>query len=243
MIRHGVAFSAFVSVLTLSTRVLAQNLIVNGGFEAGNTGFVSDYSFSAGGNCCEGQYTVRGNGNTFNGSFVNPPPSTPGSVLMMVCNGSTSPGLRVWFAAVAVSPGQTYRLNARGCTAVAGGPAVLHWKVDGVFIGASTTLPEVTREWVDVPAEWTAPPGTTSILLAVENRNTGRFPNDFYMDDLVMEVVCRADFNGDGFLDFFDYADFVAAFESGDPRADLNGDGFLDFFDYDDFVAAFESGC
>lgn len=55
--------------------------------------------------------------------------------------------------------------------------------------------------------------------------------------------VCFAEFNCDGFLDFFDYDDFVAAFESGDPAADVNGDAFLDFFDYTDFVSAFETGC
>jgi len=57
---------------------------------------------------------------------------------------------------------------------------------------------------------------------------------------------CPADFNGDNFVDGFDYDDFVACFE-GDPcppgkTADFNGDGFPDGFDYDDFVAAFETG-
>jgi hypothetical protein len=55
--------------------------------------------------------------------------------------------------------------------------------------------------------------------------------------------VCKIDFNRDGFVDFFDYTDFVIAFESGLPSADFNADGFLDFFDYGDFVAAFETGC
>ena len=58
---------------------------------------------------------------------------------------------------------------------------------------------------------------------------------------------CRADFNGDGFADFFDFDDFVSCFEGGPcPRgrtADFNGDGFADFFDYDDFVRQFEQGC
>jgi hypothetical protein len=57
---------------------------------------------------------------------------------------------------------------------------------------------------------------------------------------------CPADFNADGFLDFFDYDAFVACFEgSGTPGcgADFNDDGFADFFDYDAFVAAFEVGC
>jgi len=54
---------------------------------------------------------------------------------------------------------------------------------------------------------------------------------------------CPADFNGDGFLDFTDFDDFVFAFEAGDPSADFNTDGFLDFTDFDEFVAAFEAGC
>jgi hypothetical protein len=55
------------------------------------------------------------------------------------------------------------------------------------------------------------------------------------------------DFNRDGFVDFFNYDDFVRCFEGGacpcDQTADYNGDDFPDFFDYDDFVAAFASGC
>ncbi len=54
---------------------------------------------------------------------------------------------------------------------------------------------------------------------------------------------CGADFNNDGFLDFFDYDAFVEAFETGGPGTDFNGDGFVDFFDYDDFVLAYEAGC
>jgi hypothetical protein len=54
---------------------------------------------------------------------------------------------------------------------------------------------------------------------------------------------CPVDFNGDGFLDFFDYSDFVLAFETGAASADFNADGFIDFFDYSDFVAGYEAGC
>jgi len=64
-----------------------------------------------------------------------------------------------------------------------------------------------------------------------------------YVGHAVRENPCPADFNGDGFLDFTDFDDFVAAFEGGDPAADFNGDGFLDFTDFDDFVASFEAGC
>ena len=53
-----------------------------------------------------------------------------------------------------------------------------------------------------------------------------------------------ADFNHDGFVDGFDYDDFVRCFEGGfcdeGNHADFNEDDFLDGFDYDDFVRAFE---
>ena len=58
--------------------------------------------------------------------------------------------------------------------------------------------------------------------------------------------ACPADFNADGFLDFFDFDDFISCFEGFCPpglSADFNNDGFADFFDFDDFIAAFESGC
>lgn len=60
-------------------------------------------------------------------------------------------------------------------------------------------------------------------------------------------VYCSADFNSDGFVDGFDYDDFVACFEGaacpGSETADFNRDGFSDGFDYDDFIIAFEEGC
>lgn len=65
--------------------------------------------------------------------------------------------------------------------------------------------------------------------------------------ELQLEPSCPADFNGDSFIDFFDYSDYVLCFETGEcpegRSADFNGDEFVDFFDYADFVGAFETGC
>ncbi len=64
---------------------------------------------------------------------------------------------------------------------------------------------------------------------------------------LTVSYDCPADFNGDGFLDFFDYDDYVNCFETGTcppgKTADFTSDAFVDFFDYDAFVQAFEEGC
>ncbi len=60
--------------------------------------------------------------------------------------------------------------------------------------------------------------------------------------------TCEADFDGDGFVDFFDFDAYVACFEDANAcppgkTADFDGDGFVDFFDFDAYVAAFELGC
>ncbi|QOI99085.1 MAG: hypothetical protein HRU70_00695 [Phycisphaeraceae bacterium] len=61
------------------------------------------------------------------------------------------------------------------------------------------------------------------------------------------EPSCPADFNDDGFVDFFDLDAYVECFEGGEcppgKSADFNDDGFVDFFDLDAFVEAFEVGC
>ena len=67
----------------------------------------------------------------------------------------------------------------------------------------------------------------------------GSFPSEAAL----LTVNTPADFNGDGFLTFEDFDEFVAAFEAGEAGADFNGDGFLTFEDFDSYVLTFESGC
>lgn len=175
--------AALVSAVLAAPVLVGQNLVSNPGFEAGNTGFASDYAYSAGSNCCEGQYTVRSNGSSFNAAFVDPPPSSPGSVRMMVVNGSTVPNQRVWYVNVPVTAGTTYRFELAGCTAVATGPAILQWQVSGQLIGTPLPLPNVTSIWQINGATWVAP-ATGTVEVAIRNLNTNAFPNDFYIDDV-----------------------------------------------------------
>jgi hypothetical protein len=55
--------------------------------------------------------------------------------------------------------------------------------------------------------------------------------------------VCHADFNADGFVDFFDVDAFVLAFEQFEHDADLNHDETFDSLDVEEFAMAFELGC
>jgi hypothetical protein len=56
-------------------------------------------------------------------------------------------------------------------------------------------------------------------------------------------VPCRADFNGDGVADLFDFLAFFNAFDAGDALADFDFDGALTVFDFLAFQNRFDSGC
>ena len=54
---------------------------------------------------------------------------------------------------------------------------------------------------------------------------------------------CKADCDGSGALDIFDFLCFVNAFNAGEPVADCNADGAMDLFDFLCFTNAFNAGC
>ncbi|MHA7812868.1 MAG: hypothetical protein ACX94C_05685 [Phycisphaerales bacterium] len=54
------------------------------------------------------------------------------------------------------------------------------------------------------------------------------------------EQVCRADFNDDGQLNFFDVSSFIQSYNDG---GDYNDDGSTNFFDVSLFIQEFNAGC
>ncbi|MCC6677937.1 MAG: hypothetical protein IT436_12405 [Phycisphaerales bacterium] len=101
---------------------------------------------------------------------------------------------------------------------------------------------DITDFPLDLPT--ILPPGQTAHLLlsmsfqqfAIDSSFTATLIADGAAD-------CLADFNGDGFVDFADYLEFLNLYDSQDPAADLNGDGFIDFIDYLEFLNLYEAGC
>jgi hypothetical protein len=132
--------------------------------------------------------------------------------------------------------------GAAASSRVVDGPGVYEW--------ASTPgLVALVQGWVDAPS------GNHGMLFKGDELMAGtakRFESREFAEagarpTLIVRYACGADFNGDGFVDFFDYDAFVACFEGSacppDRDADFNRDGFVDFFDYDAFVELFETGC
>jgi hypothetical protein len=88
------------------------------------------------------------------------------------------------------------------------------------------------RDLIRVAAAEGSQNGSCRYITRVDLDRDGSITDTEVDDSLCSEM---ADFNLDGFLDFFDYDGYVAAFLAGDCVADVNKDGFLDFFDYDRF--------
>jgi len=77
------------------------------------------------------------------------------------------------------------------------------------------------------------------LLIAFEETGTGSFQ---YIDCLVGEQPCPADFNQDGGVDGDDVAAFFAAWSSSESAADVNFDGGVDGSDVEVFFAAWSAG-
>jgi hypothetical protein len=90
---------------------MAQDLIVNGNFEAGNTGFSNDYNYSPTDMQSARTYCVVANPASVHGSWASFGDHTTSSGLMLVANGDVTPANVVsleagqWFSLGAPCPG------------------------------------------------------------------------------------------------------------------------------------------
>ena len=173
----------------------AQNLVTNGNFEGGNTGFTSSYAFSPGGNSTEGQYTVRSNPFPWNGLFISAADHTSGSGLMYVGNGSPTNGSVVWASGpIAVAQNTNYFFEAFVmnvcCSSPFPGnsPSILEFSVAGLTtesLGTATTNLALAGTWEGLSKSWNSGLNT-SVSLSLINRNTAAAGNDFAIDDVFL---------------------------------------------------------
>jgi hypothetical protein len=75
---------------------------------------------------------------------------------------------------------------------------------------------------------------------------TAAYEGGLRIYDLNDCTLCRADFNNDGAVNFFDMASFLEAFSNQNPAADYfnnDDDGVINFFDISAFLTAYKAGC
>ncbi len=181
----------------------AANLVINGDFEAGSTGFTSTYVYADplvgtspithNSNLMwdEGTYTVGKSVNATHQYWTFGPfgDHTTGTGNMLIVNGSESTQLgSVWSGTLTDSlTTGTYSFSAWAANVYNQAPSTLRFFIGGVQIGSDFTL-GTAGQWVRFSASFTVPPvpaGNPSFtdLIVV---HTG---NDFVVDDISLVAV------------------------------------------------------
>ncbi len=84
----------FLALTAILSPALKADLLVNGNFEAGNTGFSSQFTYSPGSMGAQTTYDVTKHPNADNGGFLAIGDHTTGTGQMLVVNGET--GFYFW---------------------------------------------------------------------------------------------------------------------------------------------------
>lgn len=165
----------------LHARIKGDNLINNGNFEQGNTGFYSEYVFATA-NTTEGQFNVSPNPRAWNINMVACTDHTSGGGNMLLVNGSPELNKVVWRQTVAVTPNTNYAFSVWIQSLSAANPAQLRFSINGHII-STPIIAGPTCSWNQFFTSWNSG-DATSALISVVNHNTIAAGNDFAIDDI-----------------------------------------------------------
>lgn len=156
------------------------NLISNGDFENGDTGFESDLrsdiSLTA-----PSSYRVANDPKSFHRSFGSFSDITDGGENMLVINGSTGTSEVVWRQTLSLLEGQAYDLSFFLTSAFPANPGLLDVYA-GDFLLGSVTAPKDVGFWEQYAFSFLAPEDST--ILSFVNRSTAFGGNDFALDNI-----------------------------------------------------------
>ncbi|MCC6816289.1 MAG: gliding motility-associated C-terminal domain-containing protein [Saprospiraceae bacterium] len=172
----------------LSAEVIGNNnLIVNGNFEGGYSGFSTEYVFKIlGQGFGPDNVAIATNPQLYNSGFSTCGDHTSGSSNMWLVDGSTQAGKKVWCQTVAVTPGNMYQFELYSMSVFATAPAILGITVNGNNIGGGQV--GGLCDWALMMACFTATSGSATICIS-EQTGVG-YGNDFALDDIALYDKC-----------------------------------------------------
>lgn len=172
----------------------STNLITNGDFENGATGFTTSYNAGSGGTwgptSWTNTYMVTTNPSLAHSSFAACDDHTPNpGDKMMVVNGSTVANTSIWCQTINVNPNSTYSFSMWSASAITGSPAVIQAHFNGVPNSNSLNLSFIPCNWRNYTATWNSG-SNTSLTLCLYNTNLSSSGNDFAIDDISLIEQC-----------------------------------------------------
>lgn len=172
-----------------STLVVAGNLIANGDFSAGNSGFGSGYSFATADDCMPpGVYDIVLQPIDCHPYWASFGDHTSGDGYMMTINGADIANVQVWSETVSVVPETQYYFSTWIASSHPTSPAMLDFSINGASIGTTFAAAATTGLWQQFYTSWNSGANTTAQLSLV-NQNTIFYGNDFALDDIVFDTI------------------------------------------------------
>jgi len=174
------------------------NLVTNGNFESGNTGFTSSYSYQTpnGGMTLwnAATYTVAADPHSVHSNFSSCPDHTTGGATpigqQMIINGASTANVSIWGQNVTVTPNTTYQFTYWVQSVTGSNPSQLQLYVNNVSAGPTYTADAATCSWKKFVYNWNSGSNTTAQLSLV-NQNINGDGNDFALDDIDFEAVLQ----------------------------------------------------
>ncbi len=176
-------------------QVLA-NLLTNGDFDGGNTGFSSAYTYSPGSIVLAATYDVVRNPLDSHSLAASFPDHTSGTGLMLAVNGGPDSNQVVWSQSVTVIGGRTYEF-AGWATSWGGGPATggvdpdpaaFRISIKGVDLGSPFQLSPSDGQWQSFGFFWDSA-GAGTALIELRLTTTASYGNDPAFDDFRFAAV------------------------------------------------------
>lgn len=177
----------------LRSQVMGANIVVNGDFSQGNTGFNSDYNFTLSNNAA-GQYGVAATpAGWSSGINSNCRDHSSGTGNMLLVSSAPVANQVLWKQKVPVTPFTNYAFSAWVQSIVVNSTANLRFAINGRVIDAPILSQAQLCTWSEQFITWTAG-DTTEAELAIVNLNTGTGNSYFALDDISFaEVFLRED--------------------------------------------------
>ena len=169
----------------LTTTNVSGNLVSNGDFEQGNTGFFTNYIYCNTGNClfplANNGYSVGTDANYFHNLFTGNDHTT-GKGSFMIINGA-DPTRTVWRETINVTPNTNYAFGCWISTMIAISPAQIRFSINGVQLGPIYNAPSIINSWNQFYITWNSGANATATIEIVDvlNQSNG---NDFGLDDI-----------------------------------------------------------
>lgn len=171
----------------LQSLITGNNLVVNGDFNLGNSGFTSQYVL-ANPNVTEGQYFVGSSPQAWNASLSNCTDHTNGGGNMLLVNGSPTPDIEVWKQTISVLPNTNYAFSTWIQALWPPNPAQLQFSINGNTIGSLITASLPTCTWSNFFTTWNSGNSLTAVI-SIINKNTQIQGNDFALDDISFSPI------------------------------------------------------